>query len=800
MITLKKFLLASSCLLISFCLNAQWQPTNGPCGGRITCSLVKNQYVFAGTEDHGIFVSTDNGNTWTARNNGLVNMKIHKLCLHGSKMFAATFAGLFESDDNGNTWNTVIINGFAAIEIYSVASNNQAIFIAIPDSLMRSTDNGVTWNTVLSDVNPYYTSSIAVNGMEVYMGVYDYGIYKSTDNGNTFDWIDLTAQGVGAFSSFLFIGSKILATASETYTSGLIYESTDGGYNWFPSIGGFSYYGAGILASDGSRIYAGMWNESMDPDRGGIYYSEDSGENWSYLGMKGYSVRTLAFSGNRFIAGTSPGGVFSSDNSGVSWHETSTGLARLTTGAITLNGSTIFAATNEVILKSTDKGNTWVHVNKGLPPFENIYALACNNSVLFAGSYKIYRSLNNGNNWEPMFDPGYPVTCFAFLGSRIFAGTQTNYYPYGGGGIFLSEDLGVTWKAVNNGLLNTTIFSLAANGMEIYAGTDNGIFVSSNYGSNWTPVNNGLTYLHVPAIGTNENYLFVSAYHNSMGWNNPAAIFYSENKGENWTKSRLEYQNNSYSSSFVADGGKVITGVIYGDVQAYLTDDNGLTWSAVNSGLPYETGIQSLAIIDSTVYASVISYYSSEGILGYGIWKRPLSEITAFRLSPDTLVLGRDAGSTTTLSILSSTPWTIEEILPDWLSASKFSGEGSDQVIFTASEANPYQFPRYFSTEVISSGISRHFTIVQDGKLLGTDGNDSEHFRIYPNPTSGSIVIESVAQNNRLTIYNSLGKVLSEQPVTSSKILLNLSSYGRGVYFIRLSGDKGSSISNIVVW
>ena len=787
---MKRFLLLSFCLLVSICLKAQWQPTNGPCGGNISCSLVNGQYVFVGTEDHGVFVSTDNGNTWTARNNGLVNKMVTSLNTHGSKLYAGTSAGLFVSDNLGITWSTVIINGNAGSSIYSIASDSQAIFIATNDSLMRSTDNGVTWNTILSGIYGYSSRTIAINGQEVYLGVDDYGLYKSADHGDSFEWINLYDQDQGYFRSFLFTGSKVLAAA------GYVYESTDGGYTWVESDNGMNYHGVITLASNGNRIYAGSMNYYMDPGYGGIFYTDDAGAHWTFLGMKRYSISTLAFPGNRIIAGTSPGGIFISGNSGADWDESSTGLVRLPVQAFTMKGSTIYAAAyNEGVLKSSDKGNNWVHVNNGLP-FEGINTIAVINFVLFAGGDKIYRSLDNGASWDVKFNPGFPVSCFAVLGSRIFAGLNSSSYPYQNGGVFLSEDFGETWRAVNIGLSNCNIYSLAVKGTDLYVGTDGGIFVSSDYGSSWSPINNGLDYFHVKAIGTNENFLFVSAYFS--GWDNLAAIFRSADGGESWMKTGMEYSDNSYSSSFVTDGGKVITGVLYGEIQAYLTDDNGITWSAVNTGLPGECSIQSMSIMDSVVYASVLDYISYP-TRGSGIWKRPLSEMIAFRLLPDTLLLGRDAGSTAALGISSSTPWILEGFFPDWFSANKFNGLGSDQIIFTAIKANPYEPPRYFQLDFLSAGVSRHLIIVQDGKLLGIDETDREGFRVYPNPTSGSIIIESVSHFDRLTVYNSLGKILFEQPVISSKTLLDLSPRGRGVYYIRLSGEKSTSIREVVV-
>ncbi|MGH7600078.1 MAG: regulator, partial [bacterium] len=50
---------------------------------------------------------------------------------------------------------------------------------------------------------------------------------------------------------------------------------------------------------------------------------------------------------------------------------------------------------------------------------------------------------------------GY-ILCFAVNGSNLFAGTF-------GGGVFLSTNNGTNWTAVNTGLTNTVVRSLAVN-------------------------------------------------------------------------------------------------------------------------------------------------------------------------------------------------------------------------------------------------------------------------------------------------------------------------------------------------
>ena len=508
---------------------AGWQPLNGPYGGNINCITVKGQNLFAGTNDHGVFISSDNGNTWSARNNGLMNPGITALGSQGSRLFAGTIEGLYYSDDNGDIWNTILIHESISYGVIAIASNSQSVFASMQDSLLRSTDNGNTWQTILYEAS-MPIQCITVNGQDVYVGVDGNGYYVSHDNGNTFSWVDLSNQGMSSVGAFLVFGSKIFAVSG-----GYIYNSADGGINWgdtygiiFPCIVG--------LASNGSRLFAEVYYSSYDPNTGGYYYSDDGGVNWIYGGLQKYKVTGFGAIGSRTIACTYPGGLFLSDNGGNSWNEPSTGLVRLLLNSFALSGSSIYAASaTEGILRSKDNGNTWTHINTGI--YNNniaFNAVMVYSSRIFAGGNYIYSSLDDCATWQAKYGPGNMVSCFAVMGNRIFAGTGgiTGY----GDGILLSEDLGETWHFVNNGLGSADIYSLTVDGNNLYAGTDAGVYVTNNYGTSWTALNNGLVNQHITSICFSQDHLFASASYSYLWNEKQSSLYSSSDNGQSWSK------------------------------------------------------------------------------------------------------------------------------------------------------------------------------------------------------------------------------------------------------------------------
>ena len=96
------------------------------------------------------------------------------------------------------------------------------------------------------------------------------------------------------------------------------------------------------------------------------------------------------------------------------------------------------------------------------------------------------------------------------IGSNLFAGTS-------GHGVFLSTNSGTSWTAVNSGLSNLNLTSLAVSGTKLYAATSGGgIFFSANNGTSWSAENPGLTNLVVEALAANGTDLFAGTNGNSV--------------------------------------------------------------------------------------------------------------------------------------------------------------------------------------------------------------------------------------------------------------------------------------------
>ena len=104
-ISMRKFFIL---LLLIFCfafqLNAQWTEVNELFGVQVNCLAVSDNNIFAGISDKGVYLSTNNGTSWTEVSTGLTHPRINCLAVSEGKIFAGTWYGIFLSTNNGTSW------------------------------------------------------------------------------------------------------------------------------------------------------------------------------------------------------------------------------------------------------------------------------------------------------------------------------------------------------------------------------------------------------------------------------------------------------------------------------------------------------------------------------------------------------------------------------------------------------------------------------------------------------------------------------------------------------------------------
>ena len=74
--------------------------------------------------------------------------------------------------------------------------------------------------------------------------------------------------------------------------------------------------------------------------------------------------------------------------------------------------------------------------------------------------------------------------------------------------------------------------------------------------------------------------------------------------------------------------------------------------------------------------------------------------------------------------------------------------------------------------------------------IEGVTNGLTRWFRVYPNPATNLLTIESPVTNATLSISNLLGQEVLRQEVTEKQFDVDVSGLGRGVYFVRLESAQ----------
>jgi hypothetical protein len=497
-------------------------------------------------------------------------------------------------------------NGPYGNQVNCFATSGTDIYAGTGGGVFLSTNNGTSWADISAGLNGFEVSSLAIDsngtgGINLIAVAFDPstgwgGIFLSTNRGAS--WTEVAdslhtpvgAQGVrqslivtpnGTGGTNVFYGG--------TFTNGLLH-STDNGASW--KIDSMFYPSSGVypLAScpnetGGANIFVSYG--------GVIYLSTDDGMTWNTAADSGliYVVASLAAypdgkGGTNLFAGTYAGGVFLSTNNGGSWQAINSGLLPIqvsfdvTILAASPNGTggmNIFAGTNtRGIFLSTNNGTSWNAVNSELTD-TSVLALAVNpngagGTNIFAGTSNggVFLSTNNGMNWSAV-NSGLAADVHVLAasprgtnGTKIFAGT--------GGGISISTDNGDNWTSGNTGWPNYSITALASSGSNIFAGTSYGIFVSTDDGNSWGVRDTGIVTSPINTFAVNGTDIFA------------AGGFYT---------------------NAIQNGGHIS---IQYHLGMYISSDNGMNWTMIDSGLAGpQSQVTSLAI-DSSVAGTRILY------------------------------------------------------------------------------------------------------------------------------------------------------------------------------------------------
>jgi photosystem II stability/assembly factor-like uncharacterized protein len=309
---------------------------------------------------------------------------------------------------------------------------------------------------------------------------------------------------------------------------GGVWKTIDGGTSWMPLTDGQCSLAMGSIAIDPVNpeiVYAGTGEQHFS---GSSYYgcgvlrSEDGGATWTQLGA-GVFVREGASNARisridldpataGAVAGTtvlaaSDFGLYRSTDGGATWTPVLSGIATDLIRDPT-NPQLLYAGIRRVgVSRSIDGGATWTSLTVGLPTSEvgriNLALAPSSPLTLFASiQHKsesdllgIWKSTDGGDSWAKLPDSAASCGSQCWYNMTIAVHpTDPNTVYFGGVSLFRSTNGGVNFSDIRGGIhVDQHHLTFDPQKPEtLFVGNDGGIYVSTNGGGEWTSLNTNL--------------------------------------------------------------------------------------------------------------------------------------------------------------------------------------------------------------------------------------------------------------------------------------------------------------------
>lgn len=410
----------------------------------------------------GVYKTTNDGQSWILKDNGSSGTSIYAMAIDPvspSTLYAATFGdGVLKTSNGGDSWGSV---GLSFTDVYSVAvnpQNNAIVFGGTAGSgLYKSTNGGASWapsEKGFNNTNVTQVFARSDSGQTLMMSTYGNGVLESTDSGAT--WSPLNAG----------LDDRFVHNLVEVPNNpNLFFALTDTGGLYRLDLSTSSRW---VKVSDSvpSPASAAPAFGDNHPFAEHAPMVSDVGESYGPRAMvslpSSAPLLALAFApSDPQIAylGTSGAGLYKSTDGGAHW--SASGLDNLTVWSLAVDpgdANRVYAAADAhgLVKTSQDGGTTWT--DDPLPGSPDVYTVAASTAepgTVYAGTNNgVFRQVKGGD-WAQIGLAGQQVTALAPHPTRamsLIAGTAS--------GAFSTDNGGKDWAAVGDVLSGLTIQSI----------------------------------------------------------------------------------------------------------------------------------------------------------------------------------------------------------------------------------------------------------------------------------------------------------------------------------------------------
>ena len=583
--------------------------SKGPYGGSIISSTVYDTVVYIGTSNGGVYRNTNSNLVgWSALPVGLKSGKITALSYSGSYLFAGTLdSGVYIFNGYvGTDRHWIKINkGLTNLKVKSLVALDSITLLLGTDGggLYKTTDKGANWTAVNSaSLNNSSVTALVSLGTKIIATTLTGGVFVSSDKGST--WTSFNDANTLNIAGTVSLAYNSVTNELAVINKNGLYILSNASTATTPV---YTAGQAGLTAGTVLRsISTNGTNWYLATDKG-VYTSVTGTINWTAAntGLPSSDVNVVVPFKSSIVVGTASEGIYKTAASTISWVANNTGFNNLVTTAMETSGvAVVVAATEKGVFVSTDLAATYVRANKGLTDSLNVTYLKFFGTVLYAGTKNggIFTSSDTGKTW---------VAANAGLTNlnikKIFASSSNVYLLDSNNGLY--QWSASTWTAISAGLpANTVPTSLAFYGTKLLLGTlGQGAFTREAASGNWAAVNTGLTNLNVTSVAANGNgsKIFVGT--------DGAGVFVSDAATPSWKQTSSTQTAIPHTALMNLDGTKIqelayYAGYIFASYKGGLlaTSDNGTTWIAGGNqfNLPSYTNVSRVTFVTTRVFVT----------------------------------------------------------------------------------------------------------------------------------------------------------------------------------------------------
>ena len=592
--------------------------------------------VWMATDGGGVFTSEDNGATWVKPAGTLSNQRVFSTASVPSTSASAGYrlilgtmgGGVMVTGDAGATFSQLTGLTCNYVRTLRTISTSSTTTRLLAGTDCEGTTSGIHYQDMTLGTSTWTQSTGLPSGIRVFsvapvgattsyntplMAGTSKGIYKSVDNGQT--WTAVAGTPKAADGSSVVFGVTYFSASAPLYATvegGGVFVSKDAGVTWTASNSGLpttvplvpssGFMGTPdngstlFMTLDGLGLYkstdqAATWTQFMTADQAGnvrFMTSWTSAAGYRFLGTRSgvWATNDSTFSSPPMQGSGQPGGM--ADNvevdstgavyvgmaSGVyklntttkAWDQVGGALPDLIGGNIKVRGTDVYASTSNMgVYKLTGGQGTWQAMNSGLP------------SSLVSQSAGIRSDSSTSNSFY-----------LGLYGAGFYYWNGTASSP--------------KWEARNTGLSGNAlkVRSSSAFGQLILLSTEDGVYYSADGGANWAfkgPVDSSGNHLradHVAIDQSNASTMYAAVNNSdalgaSLSTN---GIWKTTDSGATWKQVDAAFKGKHTHDVRVGfTGSQYITIVgVWDDITTggggvYVSQDGGLTWVAMNTGL-----------------------------------------------------------------------------------------------------------------------------------------------------------------------------------------------------------------------